>query len=171
MNWLDIIIVLPLLVGLVRGFMRGFVTEIIAIMVVILGAVGSRLLAPTFSVWLLKQFAWPQEICDVVAYILLFLAIGVVLAILGKLFTKLLHAIHLGFFNRLLGGVFGLCKFGIIVLVVVFAMDRINSHFHWLDNSPVVQTSVVYPYMVKACTIIYQSVPTSATESTPSEQP
>ena len=74
MNWLDIILVLPLLVGLVRGLMRGFISEVIAILVVILGVLGARYTAPDFSAWLLTQFAWPQGVCDVVAYTLIFLA-------------------------------------------------------------------------------------------------
>lgn len=129
--------------------MRGLVSEIIAIAVVILGVLGSRLWAQTFSAWLLQQFAWPAEVCDVVAYVLIFLAIAIVLSILAKLLHKFLRAIHLGWANRLLGGAFGICKYGILVLIVVFAMDRTNEHYHWLDNSPVVKTSVVYPQMVK----------------------
>ena len=108
MNWLDVLIVLPLLFGLVRGLMRGLVSEVIAIAVVVLGALGSRMWATQFSAWLLRQFAWPTEVCDVVAYILLFLAIAIVLSILAKLLHKFLRAIHLGWANRLLGGVFGL---------------------------------------------------------------
>lgn len=129
--------------------MRGLVSEIIAIAVVILGVLGSRIWAQSFSAWLLQQFAWPAEVCDVVAYILIFLTIAIVLSILAKLLHKFLRAIHLGWANRLLGGAFGLCKYGIIVLIVVFAMDKTNEHYHWLDNSPVVKTSVVYPQMVK----------------------
>ena len=83
------------------------------------------------------------------AYILLFLAIAIVLSILAKLLHKFLRAIHLGWANRLLGGVFGLCKYGILVLIVVFAMDRTNAHYHWLDKSPVIKTSVLYPLAVK----------------------
>ena len=149
MNWLDVLIVLPLLFGLVRGLMRGLVSEVIAIMVVILGALGSRMLAPSFSGWLLRQFAWPTEVCDVVAYVLIFLAVAIVLSIIAKLLQKLLRAIHLGWANRLLGCLFGVCKYGIIVLIVVFAMDRTNAHYHWLDKSPVVKTSVLYPQAVK----------------------
>jgi membrane protein required for colicin V production len=149
MNWLDILLVLPLVVGLVRGLMRGFVSEVIAIVVVILGVLGARLAAPTCSAWCLQQFAWPQGVCDVVAYTLVFLAIAIILSVIARLLTKFLRAIHLGWANRLLGGVFGLCKYGIIVLLIVFAMDRTNRAYHWLDNSPVVKTSVVYPQMVK----------------------
>jgi membrane protein required for colicin V production len=85
----------------------------------------------------------------VVAYILIFLAIAIVLSILARLLHKFLRAVHLGWANRLLGGMFGLCKYGIIVLIVIFAMDRTNQAYHWLDKSPVVKTSVVYPEMVK----------------------
>ena len=150
MNWLDVLLVLPLVVGLVRGLMRGLISEIIAIVVVILGVLGAKLWAPPCSAWLLAQFAWPQGVCDVVAYALLFLAIAIVLSILGRLLSKFLRAIHLGWANRLFGGVFGLAKFGILVLIVVFVMDRTNQSFHWLDEAPVVKTSVIYPQMVKA---------------------
>jgi membrane protein required for colicin V production len=150
MNWLDILLVLPLVVGLVRGLMRGFISEVIAIVVVILGVLGARLAAPTCSAWCLQQFAWPQGVCDVVAYTLVFLAIAVILSVIARLLTKFLRAIHLGWANRLLGGAFGICKYGIIVLLAVFILDKTNEAFHYLDEAPVVKTSVVYPQMVQA---------------------
>ena len=150
MNWLDVILLLPLLVGLVRGIMRGLVSEVIAIVVVIFGVLGAKHWAPAFSKWLLCQFAWPQGVCDVVAYVLLFLGIAILLAILARGLNKFMRAIHLGWANRLCGGLFGLAKYGIIVLIVVFALDQTNRSFHYLDDSPVVQSSVVYPQMVKA---------------------
>ena len=150
MNWLDVILLLPLLVGLVRGLMRGLISEVIAIAVVILGVVGARFAAPPFSEWLLHQFAWPQGVCDVVAYTLIFLAIAILLSILAKGLTRFMRAIHLGWANRLAGGLFGICKYGVLVLIVVFIMDKTNESFHYLDDAPVVKTSVVYPKMVKA---------------------
>ena len=150
MNWLDVLLVLPLLFGLIRGLMRGFLSEIIAIVVVVLGVVGARYLSPAFTSWLLAQFAWPQGVCELVAYMLIFLGIAIVLSILAQLLNRFIRAIHLGWVNRLLGGLFGLAKYGIIVLVAVFIMDKTNESFHWLDESPVVQSSVVYPYYVQA---------------------
>ena len=118
-------------------------------MVVILGVLGARYAAPSFSAWLISQFAWPQGVCDVVAYALIFLGVAIVLSFLAKMLSKFMRAIHLGWANRLLGGAFGILKFGIIVLLVVFVMDRTNEAFHWLDESDIVKTSVVYPQMVK----------------------
>ena len=149
MNWLDVLIVLPLVFGLIRGLTHGLISEIIAFVVVILGVLGSWLAAPPFSAWLLKQFAWPEEVCEVVAYVLVFLAIAIVLSVLAKLLNNLLKAIHLGWANRLLGGAFGVLKYGLLALVVIFIMDKTNEAFHWLDEAPIVKTSVLYPHAVQ----------------------
>jgi membrane protein required for colicin V production len=129
--------------------MRGLISEIIAFVVVVLGVLGAKVWAPKFSALLLSQFAWSQGVCDVVAYTLLFLGIAITLSILARLLTKFMRAIHLGWANRLLGGAFGVCKYGLLVLVAVFVMDKTNEAFHWLDEAPVVKTSVMYPQMVK----------------------
>ena len=147
-NWLDVLLLLPLLVGLVRGLMRGFISEVIALVVVVLGVLGARLWVKPLSAFILAQFAWPQGVCDVVAYTLLFLAIAIALSILARLLNKFLRAIHLGWANKLLGALFGIIKYGVIVLVVVFIMDKTNQSFHWLDEAQIVKTSVIYPHMV-----------------------
>ncbi len=154
LNWLDILILVPLLAGLVRGLMRGFISEVIGLAVVILGVLGSRLFAPPFSAWLLKQFAWKSEVCDIVAYILVFLAIAIVLSILGSLLSKLLHAIHLGWVNRLLGGLAGILKLSLVILLAVYVMELSDRSFHWKSNSKVIQTSKIYPYCVQALNYI-----------------
>lgn len=129
--------------------MRGLITEIIAIVAIILGVVGARLWATKFSAWLLLQFSWPEAVCHVVAYALLFLAIAIVLNIAGRLLSKLLRAIQLGFINRLLGGVFGTLKWLAVVLVAVFCINMLDRHFHFLDDSEVVKTSTLYRPLVQ----------------------
>ena len=148
MNWIDILILLPLLVGLVRGLMRGFISEVIAVAVVILGALGARFLAPLLSGAILTLFAWPQGVCEVVAYVVIFLVIAILLSIIGKMLTKLIRAIHLGLANRILGGAFGIIKYGVFVLIAVFILNKTNEEYHYLDESPVVKSSVLYPKMV-----------------------
>jgi membrane protein required for colicin V production len=150
MNWLDVLILLPLLVGLVRGLMRGLISEIIAFVVVILGVLGSRFLAPPFSKALLHWFEWPKGVCDIVAYVLIFLAVAVVLSIIARLLVRFLRAIHLSWANRLLGGIFGVLKYGILVLIAVFVMDKSNEVFEWQKDEEVVRTSVLYPPLVDA---------------------
>ena len=159
MTWLDIVILLPLLVGLVRGLMKGLITELIAIAAVVLGFVGARLWGDVFSQWIVEQFTWPQPICDAVAYALLFVGIALVLNIVGRIISKLIKAIHLGFINRLLGGLFGAAKWAIVVVVLVFCVHSLDQRFHFLKKEIIAQ-SVVYPKAVEFATFVLSKVPT-----------
>lgn len=143
MSWLDIIILLPLLIGLVRGLMRGVINEITSILAIILGVVGSRLWGAVLATWLLRQFAWSEPVCLVLAYALLFVTISILLHLLAKLLTKLFKKVSLGWLNRLLGGVFGTLKWGIIVLVMVLCIHQLDKQFHFIQRD-LKQKSVVY---------------------------
>ena len=143
MSWLDIIILLPLLIGLVRGLMKGLVIEITSIVAIILGVLGSRLWGAMFATWLLRQFAWPESVCVVLAYVLLFLGISILLHLVAKLLTKLFAKVSLGWLNRLLGGLFGTLKWGIIVLVMVLCIHQLDKQFEFIHKD-LKQQSVVY---------------------------
>lgn len=134
MSWLDVVILLPLLIGLVRGFMKGLITEIIAILAVVFGFIGAKLWGQAFSAWILSQFTWPQAVCDAVAYALLFLGISIALHFVARLISKLLSAISLGWINRLLGAAFGVAKWTLIVLAIVFCINKLDSQFHFMKT-------------------------------------
>lgn len=143
MSWLDIIILLPLLIGLVRGLMRGLVIEIISIIAVVAGYVCSRIFGVECATWLMQQFAWPEAVCVVTAYALLFISISIALNLLAKLITKLFTKISLGWLNRIFGGIFGILKWGIIVLVLVLCIHRLDNQFHFFKDE-LKDQSVIY---------------------------
>ena len=144
-SWLDIVILLPLLIGLVRGLMRGLVIELTAILAVVLGLVGAKLWGTLFSVWLIQQFAWPEAICTVVAYALLFLGITISLNLFAKLLSKLFKAVNLSWLNRLGGAVFGVAKWTAIMLLVVLCVHRLDDQFHFFKED-LKQQSIIYTY-------------------------
>lgn len=143
MSWLDIIILLPLLIGLVRGLMKGLVIEITSIVAIILGVLGSRLWGAMFATWLLRQFAWPESVCVVLACALLFVGISILLHLVAKLLTKLFKKVSLGWLNRLLGGIFGTLKWAIIVLTMVLCVHRLDEQFHFIQ-SDLKEQSIIY---------------------------
>lgn len=146
MSWLDIIILLPLLIGLIRGLMKGLIVELTAILAIIMGFLGTKLWGAAFAVWLSQQFAWPEAVCSVVAYALLFLGITLLLNIVAKLISKLFKAIYLGWINRLFGAVFGVAKWAIIVLFIVLCVHRLDDQFHFFKPE-LKQQSSIYTYV------------------------
>lgn len=147
-NYIDILIILPLLIGLIRGLMRGLVAELVAIMAVVLGIAGARVWGADFTAWMMKAFTWPEAVCRVIAYILLFLGVAIVCNMLGRLFCKLLKAIKLDWMNRILGGIFGTMKWAIIVLMVVFTVSTLDDRFHFIQPD-VKKSSYCYDKTVK----------------------
>jgi membrane protein required for colicin V production len=143
MSWLDIIILLPILIGLVRGLMKGLVIEIASIVAIVLGYIGSRLWGAMFAAWLIKQFSWPETVCMVVAYALLFIGISLLLHILARALSKLFQKVSLGWLNRLLGGVFGTLKWAIIVLTLVLCVHRLDEQFQFIQPD-LKEQSIIY---------------------------
>lgn len=153
MSWLDILILLPLLIGLIRGLMKGLIVEISSIAAIILGFLGAKWWSAAFASWLMQQFNWSETACIVVAYALLFAGIALGLNIVARLLSKLFQKIQLGWINRLLGGVFGTAKWGIVIVALVLCVHNLDKQFQFIQPE-LKEKSVVYttltPYAEQA---------------------
>ena len=153
MTWLDILILLPLLIGLIRGLMKGLIVEVTSIVAIILGFWGAKWWSAAFASWLMQQFEWSETACIVVAYALLFAGIALALNLVARLLSKLFQKIQLGWLNRLLGGIFGTIKWGIVIVVLVLCLHNMDKQFQFIQPE-LKEKSVVYttltPYAEKA---------------------
>ena len=138
-SWIDILIALPLLYGLIVGIRRGLVTEFLAIAAVVAAFIGARLWGPMAVPWVLKagtavHLNMPQQVAVVIAYAGIFALIAVLLNLLGRWLNKFLDSIHIGWVNHLAGALFGVLKWGIIVLVLVFIVGQLDAYFAVLPD-------------------------------------
>ena len=95
--------------------------------------------------------------CSVLAHALLFLAVSISLHLLARLLTKLFKTICLGWINRLLGGLFGLVKWSLIILLVVFCIDRLDQQFQILKPE-IKQQSVIYQHITPLSEKVWEKV-------------
>ena len=146
MTWLDILILFPLLIGLVRGLMKGLIVEVASIVAIVLGFLGAKYWSGIFANWLSLQFQWDDVACSVIAYAILFAAIALVLHIFARMLSKFFQKIALGWLNRLLGGIFGAAKWGIVIMTIVLCLHHLDKQFHFL-SSELTRQSVVYNYL------------------------
>lgn len=153
MSWLDILILLPLLIGLERGLMKGLIVEVSSIVAILLGFFGAKYWSAAFASWLMQQFDWSETVCIVVAYALLFAGIALGLNIVARLLSKLFQKIQLGWLNRLLGGIFGTAKWGIVIVALVLCVHNLDKQFQFIQPE-LREKSVVYttitPYAEQA---------------------
>lgn len=122
MNVLDIALLAIALVSVVAGIAKGLVREVFALVGVLVGILIGLLVAPAFGGWLQR---WIQHDTAAygVAFVLIFVLVLVVAGLISHLLTRVIRFANLGFVNRLLGGVFGLLRGGLIGLVVVLGLS------------------------------------------------
>ena len=118
MNTIDIIIVVILLFGTINGFIKGLFIEVTSLVGLVLGVYGAIHFSHFLGNFLKDSMSWDESMIQVVSFAGTFLIILIALVLLGKALTKIAETIALGFFNKLVGAIFGLLKYALILSIV-----------------------------------------------------
>ena len=145
MNTIDIIISVLLLFGLVRGFMKGFFIEIASLVALVGGVYGAMNFSFYASDILQKYVNWDAKYIQIAAFSLTFLAIIILVSLLGKLMTKLVETIALGLVNKIFGGVFGFLKIAIMLSFILLFFNQINSTIPFIKQKTVDESLLFKP--------------------------
>ena len=126
MNTFDIILAAILVLGFVRGLTRGLFVEVASLIALIAGIFGAIHFSYFVGNFLADRVSWDENYITIVSFAITFGIIVVLIALIGKLFTKIADFASLGMLNKLLGGIFGALKFGLILSIVLLVFDKIN---------------------------------------------
>lgn len=157
MNYIDIIILLFLLFGAFRGFSKGLVIEVATLAGLILGVYIS-IRYSSYTEGILRDFMnITSEYISYIALAVTFIVVVVGVYILGKLLTKLVDIISLGLVNKLLGTIFGVVKYFIIVCVLLMIIDALNEKFQFISEETI-QKSLLFQPFLNFAEKIYNSI-------------
>lgn len=146
MNTIDLIFALILSYGLIKGMMKGFIVEIASLLALILGTYGAMHFSH-FAAQLISQYvSWEEQYLNLAAFALTFIGIVWAISLLGNLLTRVVKFVMLGWLNRILGGVFGVLKFGLILTVIIYFFDLVNNQFEWVASNTL-EESFLYSTM------------------------
>jgi membrane protein required for colicin V production len=98
--------------------MRGLVRELLSLAGWVVAFLGANLFSDTVSVWLPDSFGG-ASVRVLVAFVLLFVATLVVMALLANLVRRLVHGAGMSTEDRVLGGLFGLARGMLVVMTLV----------------------------------------------------
>lgn len=105
LNWFDIVILIFLLIAFVNGYRKGLVMMLVGLATVILAAIFGGQLAVKIMPELQKLIDVSPQLANVLSYVAAFLAIAIVLGLVGFFVQKIFESVNLNFINRLLGSV------------------------------------------------------------------
>jgi membrane protein required for colicin V production len=140
MNFLDIIFLFILLVFFFLGYKRGFLLSLLQLLGIVLVIVLIRQFGTVIREGIHHQFGISDTWAIVLGYIVIFIIIMILAKIISLVLQKLIALIHLGWIDRLVGGIVNLlfCFALIVILVLILEISTLsNSLGEVKDNSKI----------------------------------
>lgn len=147
MNYLDIVLFVILAAGAVRGFIKGFVYEVAVLGALFLGVFAALKLSSAVAPWLSRTLHLPMAGAGFAAGLLLFLGVVIGMIFLARLFTGLADMAALGIFNKMAGAVFGLAKHLLILSVLLYFFNQLDTKHGFLSPDRKAESTLYYPVL------------------------
>jgi membrane protein required for colicin V production len=163
MNTIDIVILIPLLLGFVFGLSKGFIREIISLAVIFVGIYGSKLFSPIVSSMLTGVFSVSETVAKPLSFVVIFIAIALLMMFLARSLDKLVESIALGGINKFFGGVFGALKYALIISLLLNIFHIADSKIGFL-NAQTKTDSILYKPMLQFAPQLWEEVKEIKTE-------
>lgn len=145
MNYIDLLIIVILVVGVARGFIDGFIKEFASLLALILGIWGAIKFSSLMAAKLYDYFDMKGNYVGIIAFIITFIIIVIIVHFVGVVVDKFAETISLGFLNRILGLAFGLIKNVLILSVFLVILNAIDAKHHFLPKEAVANSRLYTP--------------------------
>ncbi len=126
MNYLDFILLVPILIGAWKGFKKGFIIEIFTLLALFAGIYGAIHFTDYIAEILKENLSMDSEYLPVIAFIVTFLLVGAMVYFLGKMLEKAISLVALSTANKFAGLLFGATKMLIVSGVIVVVLESID---------------------------------------------
>ena len=146
MNYLDIILAIPLLWAIYKGFTKGLIFSIASLLALILAVYGSIHYSGFLETYVNKWFHPAETNLSFISFSLSFIIIVIFVYLVAWLVDKLVKAVALGIINRLAGVIFNLVK-------VSFILSIFLSLFNFADRF-----NKLIPEKTKADSLLYKPI-------------
>ncbi len=157
MNVFDIVILVFLLYGFIKGIMKGLFVEIASLVALIGGIWGAIHFSYFVGDFLEESVTWSEKKISLAAFAITFIIIIVVVGMLGKFLTKLANLAALGLVNKILGGIFGFLKIGLVLSIVFIFFHRLNASISFVDDKTL-EDSILYDTVKSIAPAIFPSI-------------
>ncbi len=139
MTIVDSLLIIALGIGVVRGFTTGIIKQLTSLAGIILAIMLAIQLMGPLGLSISEAMGWGMSVSSVLAFLLIFCAVGVAMGALAKLLEKVIGLFQLTILNRFAGALFGGLKAALIMSVVL--MLSVTFDF---PDAPAREASLLY---------------------------
>jgi membrane protein required for colicin V production len=127
-NFLDVIIIIPLLLFAWQGYKKGFIIEVATLAALILGLFFAFYFSDYAANLLNEYFNIDEKYLAALSFIVTFIVVVIAIIAIGKILQKLIDIILLGFLNKAAGAVFGFIKGALILSILLLIINYFDTN-------------------------------------------
>lgn len=142
-NYIDAFVLIALAYSFYKGFSKGFVIVLASFVALILGVLGAIYFSDYAAEVLKARTDMDEEYISIAAFSITFMGIIVGVHLIAKVVNQAVKMVALAPLNKIMGGVFNILKTLVILSVVFYIFDFVNSQFT-LIKKKTLKESVAY---------------------------
>ncbi len=144
MNFLDLIILIPMAFGAFKGFQKGLLMELVTLAAFILATVLAFKLMEQAMVVLSPYIGKNENILPLLSFVVVFVLVMILVLFVGKAAKAMIDIVLLGSFDNLAGAIVGALKWAFGFSTLLWLMQSASLSF----PEKTVNESMVFPYFV-----------------------
>ncbi|MGA3325847.1 MAG: CvpA family protein [Terriglobia bacterium] len=151
-NWLDCILAAIVVASVITAMMKGFVQELISLASVVIGLAVAAIGYTRAALWF-DDLTKSHEVALGLGFLVLFLGTLLVGTLVGLLARKLIKTAGIQWFDRFLGGIFGLVRGVLVDAILLMAL------LAFAIKPDAVRQSALAPYVTTGARVIALVMP------------
>jgi membrane protein required for colicin V production len=133
-NFLDIIIIVPLLLFAWQGYKKGLIIEVATLAALVLGLFFAFYFSDYAASLLNEHFNIDEKYMAALSFIVTFIVVVIAVIAVGKILQKLIDIILLGFLNKAAGAVFGIVKGALILSILLLIINYFDTNQNFIKE-------------------------------------
>ena len=155
MNFIDILILIPLGYAAWKGFKKGLIIEVFTLLALLVGIYAGIHFSDWTSDLIADYFEIEPNYLPVVAFTLTFLGVGAIVFFAGKALEQVIKVVNLSPINKIFGVIFGLLKMVYFISVLLILLETYDERGDFI------------PKKMKENSMLYTPIKTTASATIP----
>jgi membrane protein required for colicin V production len=154
-NFVDIILIIPLGYSAWRGFRKGLIIEVFTLLALLVGIYAGINFSDWTSDRISEYFEIEPNYLPVVAFTVTFLVIGAMVFFAGKMLEQMVKVVNLSPINKILGVLFGMLKMIYTLSILLIILETYDERGDFI------------PEDLKDNSLLYRPIKVTATATIP----
>ncbi len=147
MNFVDIVLIIPIGYFAFKGFKNGFIIEVCTLLALLVGIYAGIHFSDGTANLLKEKWSFDSPYLPTIAFTLTFLAIGAMVYFGGKFLEKVVDISGLSIVNKLLGVAFAIIKALYLLSVVLVIFESYDEKSHFIEPETKSNSMLYKPIM------------------------